>query len=179
MKKVTINLMLYALMTIPLFLKAQDNRVNDFFDKYSDNDSYTSVEVQKGLFELFATIDSDDRDFDEFQKAIEGIEKLRLVSYSTKNGDDSEKERFYNDIKSSIPFDNYDELMIIKKPEARINFYSKGGGRNIKELLMVVDGDSEVILLSITGNIDLKHLAKFGSSMNLDGLDYLSEMDGK
>ncbi len=179
MKKVFVNFTMFALAITPLLLSAQESKVTDFFDRYSDNDNYTSVEVAKGLFELFANIDSDDKDFEEFQKAIEGIEKLRLLSYSTENGNMAEKERFYNDIKTSIPFDQYDELMIVKKPDATINFYSKGGGRNISELLMVVDGKTDVILLSITGNIDLKHLAKFGSSMNLDGLNYLGEMDGK
>ena len=178
MKKIIISLAMFALLSAPVYLSAQESLVNDFFDKYSDNDNYTSVEVQKGLFELFASIDSDDEDFEEFKKAMDGIEKLRLVSYSVENGSIAEKERFYNDIESSIPFDKYDELMVIKKPDAKINFYSKGGGRNISELLMVVNGDTDVILLSITGNIDLKHLAKFGSSMNLDGLDYLGEMDG-
>jgi hypothetical protein len=179
MKKIIASLIMFALLSAPAYLSAQESKVNDFFDKYSDNDKYTSVEIAKGLFELFANIDSDDEDFDEFKKAAEGIDKLRLVSYSVKNGDIPEKERFYNDIKSSIPFNKYDELMIIKKPDAKINFYSKGGGRNISELLMVVDGDTDVIFLSITGNIDLKHLAKLGSSMNFEGMNYLGEMDGE
>jgi len=174
-----VKLVIIILAAFPVSLSAQESQVNDFFDKYSDNDKYTSVEVQKGLFELFATIDSDDEDFEEFKKAMDGIEKLRLVSYSTENGNVAEKETFYNDIRQSIPFDKYDELMVIRKSGAKINFYSKGGGRNISELLMVVDGDTDVIFLSITGNIDLKHLAKFGSSMNIDGLNYLGEMDGE
>jgi len=169
---------MFALLLVPVYLSAQESRVNDFFEKYSDNDNYTSVEVQKGLFELFATIDSDDENFDEFKKAVEGIDRLRLVSFSIKNGDLAEKEKFYNDIETSIPLDKYDELMVIKKPDAKITFYSKGGGRNIRELLMVVNGDTDVILLSITGNIDLKHLAKLGSSMNIKGLDYLDEIGG-
>ncbi len=176
MKKILVSIAAFVLTMVPVYMSAQESKVNDFFGKYSDNDKYTSVEVAKGLFELFATIDSDDDDFDEFKKAVEGIDKLRLVSYSVKNGDISEKQSFYNDIKSSIPFDKYDELMIIKKPDAKINFYSKGGGRNISELLMVVYGDTDVIFLSITGNVDLKHLAKLGSSMNFDGMNYLGEM---
>jgi hypothetical protein len=43
---------------------------------------------------------------------------------------------------------------------------------------MVVNGNDEVVLMSLTGNIDLKHIAKLGSKMNLGGMEHLGKMKG-
>ncbi|RLD50488.1 MAG: hypothetical protein DRJ05_19565, partial [Bacteroidetes bacterium] len=117
-------------------------------------------------------------DFEELQKALDGIEKMQLLQYSLENGDQETMDDFYSDIEKSIPFKEYDELMIIKEKDANINFYSKSEKAIISELLMVVDGNDEVVLMSLTGNINLKHIAKLGSKMEFGGMEHLGKMKG-
>ena len=157
-------------------MNAQDSPANQLFEKYSDADGFSSIDIAKGLFELFANIESDDEDFEEFQKALDGIEKMQLLQYSLENGQQETMDSFYADIEKSIPFKEYDELMVIKESDAKINFYSKSERGIISELMMVVNGNDEVVLMSLTGNIDLKHIAKLGSKMNLGGMEYLGKM---
>ena len=157
-------------------LSAQNRAVNKLFEKYSDAEGFSSVDIAKGLFELFANIESDDEDFEELQKALDGIEKMQLLQYSLENGQQETMDSFYSDIEKSIPFKEYDELMVIKEKDAKINFYSKSEKAIISELLMVVDGNEEVVLMSLTGNIDLKHIAQLGSKMDLGGMEYLGKM---
>ena len=170
--KITVVLM----ALLPVTLLAQKGPVDKLFSKYSGEDGFTSVDIAKGLFELFSEIEADDPEFDEFQKAVEGIESLRLLAYSIKDGAENLKEKFYDDIKSSIPFDEYKELMVVKDKDANINFYAKSDKQVITEMLMVVDGDDEAVLLSLIGNIDLNNVAKLGSTMKLGGMEYLGKM---
>ena len=159
-------------------LSAQNSAVNKLFEKYSEADGFTSVDIAKGLFQLFADIESDDEDFEELQKALDGIEKMQLLQYSLKDGKQETMDIFYSDIEKSIPFKEYDELMVIKESDAKINFYSKSEKGIISELLMLVDGNEEVVFMSLTGNIDLKHIAQLGSKMDLGGMEYLGKMKG-
>ena len=128
------------------------------------------------MFELFSEIDADDEDFDEFQKAVEGLESLKILAYSVEDGSYKVKEKFYDDIMATIPFGDFKELMVIKDPDANVNFYAKHENQMISEMIMIVDGDDEAVLLSMTGNIDLNSVAKLGSGMNLGGMQHLGKM---
>ena len=176
MKSTILKSVLTVLFTMPLILLAQKSSVDSFFSRYSDQEGYTSVEVTKGLFELFAEIDADDPEFEDFQKAVGGLESLKLLAYSTEKGNLETKEKFHKDIMSSIPFSEYKELMVIKDSDANVNFYAKNNAQIITEMIMVVDGKDEAVLLSMTGNIDLNYVAKLGKSMNLEGMNYLEKM---
>ena len=77
---------------------------------------------------------------------------------------------------SSIPFNDYKELMVIKDSDANINFYAKNSQQVITDMIMVVNGKDEAIILSMTGVIDLNYVAKMGKSMNFEGMQYLEKM---
>lgn len=176
MKIKVLKSVLIMAMMLPLFSMAQKNAVDSFFSKYSDQEGYTSVEVSKGLFELFAEIDADDPEFEDFKKAVSGLESLKLIAYSAEKGNPETREKFHQDILSSIPFRDYKELMVIKDSDANINFYAKNNQQVITDMIMVVNGKDEAVLLSLTGNIDLNYVAKLGKSMNLEGMNYLEKM---
>ncbi len=127
---------------------------------------------------MFAEIDSDDPEFDDFQNALKGLESLRLLQYSVKeeNGDVAEMNKFYKDIQSNIPFDEFKELMIIKDKDSNVNFYAKSDKSVIKEMVMIVEGPDEVVLLSLFGDLDLNYIGKLGSTMNMGGMHYLGNI---
>ena len=180
MKHTTLKITVILLLFVPVIVFGQKSAVDDLFDKYTNLDGFTSVDVSKGLFELFAEIEADDPEFEDFQKAINGVESLRLIAYSIKdedNGNSMEmKERFYKDVMSSIPFKDFKELMVIKDSDANVNFYAKSSGSIISEMIMVVDGNDEAVLLSLTGNLDLNYVAKLGKSMDIGGMQHLGKM---
>lgn len=177
----TLKIAIVLLLITPVFAIGQSSAVNNLFDKYNSQDGFTSVDVSKGLFELFAEIEADDPEFEDFQKAIDGVESLRLIAYSTEDKEDGNtvesKEAFYKDVMRSIPFKDFKELMIIKDSDANVNFYAKSSGSIISEMIMVVDGKDEAVLLSLTGNLDLNYVAKLGRSMDIGGMQHLGKMD--
>lgn len=165
-------------MMIPLAGTGQSAQVAEIFEKYTDFDGFTSVDVSKGLFELFAEIDADDPEFDDFKKAIEGLESLKLLAYSLEEGkgDPATKDQFIQDVKQNIPFSDYQELMVVKDSDAMVNFYAKSEKQIIKEMIMFVDGKDEAVLLSLYGDLDLNYMAKLSKGMNMGGMHYLKKM---
>lgn len=178
MKNLIFKSLVLLVLTFPLVLGAQSDQVAKIFESYSGADGFTSVDVSKGLFELFAEIDADDPEFDDFQKAIKGLESLKLLAYSIdeEGGNQNTKDAFINEIKSTISFKDYKELMVVKDNDAKINFYAKSDKQIITEMLMVVDGDKEAVLLSLFGDLDLNYMAKLGKTMNMGGMHYLGKM---
>lgn len=178
MKRSIIKLTAVLFFFLPLVGSGQSEQVAKVFDKFSDVDGFTSVDITKGLFELFSEIEADDPEFDDFKKAIEGLESLKLLAYSLKegNGDAGVKEDFLKEINQTISFKDYQELMVVKDSDAKINFYAKSDKQIIKEMIMVVNGTDEAVLLSLYGNLDLNYMAKLGKGMNMGGMEYLGRM---
>ena len=181
MKQMMFKITFMLAMILPITGFSQSSNVAGLFDKYSGSDGFTTVDINKGLFELFAEIEADDPEFDDFQKAIEGLESMRLIAYSIdeENGDDATREGFIQDIKKTVPFSEYKELMVVKDKDVNVNFYAKSEKQIITEMLMVVDGKEEAVLLSLLGVIDLNYVAKLGTSMNMGGMKYLGKMQSE
>ena len=178
MKHTIIKTLLAILFLLPAWSFAQDKAIAKIFDEYSGKSGYTSVDISKGLFQLFAQLEADDPEFDDLQKALDGLESLRLVAYSIEGdkGTTEEKNSFVSNIKSTVPFDEFKELMVVRDGDDKINFYAKSEGQIITEMIMLVDGADKAVFLSLFGVIDLKHIAKLGSTMDLGGMEYLGKM---
>ena len=73
-------------------------------------------------------------------------------------------------------FKDFKELMVVKDADANINFYAKSDKQIITEMVMVVDGKDEAVLLSLFGNLDLNYVAKLGTAMNMGGMEHLGKM---
>jgi hypothetical protein len=179
MKNQILKFAIPIFLLIPVFIAAQNIEVGKLFDKYSGEEGFTSVDVNAGLFELFAEIDSDDPEFEDFQNALKGLESLRLLAYTIEEekGSVDEMKKFYSDIQSSVPFNEFKELMIIKDNDSNVNFYAKSEKQIVKEMVMIVEGPEEVVLLSLYGNLDLNYIGKLGTTMNMSGMKYLGNMN--
>src|SRR5210317_826062 len=94
-------------------------------------------------------------------------------------GDINVRNDFVDEIRNTISFKDYQELMVVKDKDAKINFYAKSEKQIITEMIMVVDGSDEAVLLSLYGNLDLNYMAKLGKGMNMGGMEYLEKMHGK
>ena len=57
-----------------------------------------------------------------------------------------------------------------------MKFYIRDNKGIINELVMISGGDSEFMLLTLYGEIDLKTVSKIGSKMDVKGLENLEKM---
>jgi hypothetical protein len=75
-----------------------------------------------------------------------------------------------------------EELMRIKDDGKNVKFYSKEGSdeNHVSELLMFLDGEMDgkegTVVMSITGNIDLKQISKLTKELNVPGSDELKNV---
>ncbi|WP_353778716.1 DUF4252 domain-containing protein [Winogradskyella sp. 3972H.M.0a.05] len=188
MKKLVLIL---AVILVPVLSFGQS-----IFDKYEDLDEVTSVVVNQKMFKMLSQmgIDVDDP---EAQQYIDMAEKITGLKVFT-TGDEKISADMKATVAKYLKSSSLEELMRIKDGDQTVKFYVKEGKdeNHVKELLMFVDGikemtkgqdieingkkrEIETVLLTLTGDIDLRQISKLTQNMNVPGGDKLKKAQKK
>jgi hypothetical protein len=168
------KLSLIVLVSVfPLLVFSQHPSVNKLFEKYAEKEGFTTVYISKNLFRMVGEMNLDDPDVDEL---VDKLETIKILASDSEfiNGNNL---NFYEEIMDELPIDEYDELLVVKEKDQDIKFLSKEKNGIIVELLLVVGGKDDNALISITGNIDLKHISRLASSMKGTGMEHLEKLE--
>ncbi|MCZ4318358.1 DUF4252 domain-containing protein [Aequorivita viscosa] len=174
MKKLAI---LIALAITPMVSWAQNA-----FDSFENEKDVTAVVVTKNMFKLLSKMDlnSADPEAQAYLKMVNDLDNIKI--FTTDNPSVSQK--MDNAVAKYIATSkNLGELMRIKEDGKNIRFYSKEGKNEnfVSELLMhmdgVVDGKPTTVIMSITGNIDLKQISKLTADLKVPGSEELKNID--
>ena|SRR5690606_15104131 len=176
MKKTAI---LLALAIMPMVSFAQNA-----FDSFENEKDVTSVVVTKNMFKLLSKMDLDstDPEAQAYLKMVNDLDNIKI--FTTDNPAVALKmdETVAKYITSSK---NLGELMRVKEDGKNIKFYSKEGKSDnfVSELLMhldgIVDGKPMTVIMSITGNIDLKQISRLTEDLKVPGSEELKNIDKK
>jgi len=175
MKKLAIVLILTVL---PMVSGAQS-----YFDKYEDMKDVTSMVITNKMFKLLSKIDieSTDEETQEYLNLVENINNIKV--FVTENKEIAQK--MSGDVTQYLKGASLDELMRIKTDDGEnIKFYVKPGkdDDHVNELFMHLVGNDtdnkpETVILTITGNIDLKQVSKLAKDLNIPGGKELKNVD--
>jgi hypothetical protein len=174
MKKLTVGALM-MLMSIGAF--AQDNAIAKFFSKYQDDETFSQVTISSKMFSLLTDMDIQDPEDKEVIDAISKLKGLRILAKD--NARDGRV--LYKEAMSLLPAKDYEELMSVRDEDKDMKFFIRSGttAGKISELVMVMGGNDDFMVLSLFGEIDLKQIGKIGSKMDIDGLDHLHKLDDK
>ena len=173
MKKLTIIL---AILLAPIFVSAQNQ-----FDSFEDENDVTSVIVTKNMFKLLSKMDfnSEDPEAKEYLAMVNSLDNMKV--FTTENATVAAKMDA-SVAKYVASSSGLDELMRVKDEGKNIRFYSKEGKNEnyVSELLMHLSGDINgekmTVIMSITGDIDLKQISKLTSELNVPGSEELKNI---
>lgn len=166
------------------------------FDKFEDMDGVTSVIVNQKMFKMLMDlqIQTDDPEAQEMIDLVGKITGLKVLT----TGDEKISAEMNSTFSSYLKNANLQELMRIKDGDQTVKFYVKEGkdDNHVKELLMFVNGlkeitkgqdiningkkrEIETVILSLTGDIDLRQISKLTNKMNVPGGDQLKKVGDK
>ena len=167
------NFLLILTFIFGLSSFAQSNAIDRLFNKFSGNENVTEVNISAKMFSLFGYIDADTKEDQETLDALKGIKSLYLMS--TENKAEADKMRA---TAKNIRKDTFEPLMTVKDGNDDIEFLIQEKDGTVSELLMLVDSDSNFLVMSLTGLIDLEKLSKL-SGIGVDGLENLDKINKK
>ena len=127
-------------------------------------------------------------------KMVKSLQGLKVLT----TGDEGISKQMQADVDRYLKSSQLEELMRIKDGDQTVKFYVKEGkdDNHVKELLMFVNGlkemtkdqditingqkrEIETVLLSLTGDIDLRQVSKLTSQMNVPGGKHLEKAGEK
>ncbi len=169
MKKI---ILLIALVVTPMVTNAQS-----FFDKLEDTDGVDMVVVTKDAFELISKFKNVNIDDNEGMKVFQMIQELKeFKMFSASNAEIADKmEKMAN---TAIKNQNITQLMRIKDDDSRVKIYVKSTKNKdfVSEVLMFIKGidkqtkgQSEAVIVSLTGNIDINKMSQLADTFVKDG----------
>lgn len=152
-------------MLVPLVLAAQKSPVDKLFDKYANQQGFTTVNITGKLLGLAGKLDSSNPSTNDMLSNISGIRILSAEDIQMNSGLD-----FYKELEKEGFFRNnkYDILMEVTESNEVVRFYSMDAGDGkFSELLLVVGGKSNAII-SIRGLIDPENIGRITGALNVN-----------
>lgn len=165
------KLVIVAMMTMMASATFAQDAISKFFNKYQNDESFNQVNISSKMFGLITNMEIETPEDKDIAEAISKLKGLKILQKEdARNARELYKEAF-----ALIPKD-YEELMTVREKDKDIKFMIKEAGGKISELLMVMGGNSEFMVLSLFGEIDLKQVSRIGKKMDVKGLENLHKM---
>lgn len=184
MKKLII---ITALLLTPILTFGQG-----VFDKFEELEDVSSFVINQKMFRMLASIDIDldDKEDQEFLEMAKKITGLKVFT----TGDEKISADMKTTVEKYLKSSDLEELMRFKDGGQTIKFYVKEGKdeNHVKELLMFMTGLKELtdgqdieingkkrvfetLILSLTGDIDLRQISKITNKMDVPGGEQLKK----
>ena len=160
-------------LCIVTLLHAQTNAIDEFFDKYSEKDGFTTVTISSKLLSLFAG----KKENGEGSDIINRLTSIRILS--VEDSILNQSVNFYKELGKKLDLSDYEELMVVKEGPDVTKFLIRQKGDIISELLMITGGPGNNTLISIKGDIDIKSLQELSKDTGIDELKDLEKINKK
>jgi len=172
MKKLMVGAVM-MMMSVAAF--AQGDAITKFFAKYQDDETFSQVTISSKMFSLLMDMEVENPEDQDIINAISKLKGLRVL------GKDHARDGrvLYKEALALLPVKDYEELMSVRDEDKDMKFFIRSGATpgKIAELVMVMGGNDDFMVLSLFGEIDLKAIGKIGSKMDIHGLDHLNKLD--
>ena len=176
MKKLIVKSSLLLVMVAGFFTaSAQRELINQYLDDYAGDESYVKVSINSKMFSLFTDLEGNSEEEKAFLEAVSKLKGLKILASDSLPSGSS--RTIYNKATADVDKAGYEELMTVKDAEEDIKFSIKEKKGIIEELIMVVGGNKNFVFLSLYGEIDLKTVSKLATSMNVNSLQGLKNLD--
>ena len=169
MGKRLLNLVILIMFALPAF---SQNLVSGLMSEINENDKSNVMQINvSGKMLMLAA--KNDKDIDANTKELfKNIDKISVVIGLPAN----QKVKKLLEEKLEI----YDELMSVIEDNQTIMMYTKESKGVINEfILSVFSYNSIEVLMSITGKIELEHLAALSEGLNVQGAEQLKKLKTK
>ncbi|MGY6648617.1 DUF4252 domain-containing protein [Wenyingzhuangia sp. IMCC45574] len=144
--KNVLNISIFILFTTIGF--AQNKSFDKIFEKYADQDGFTTVNVSGDMIQAF----SDDKDIKDLN--IGNIKVLTVEDDKLNNG-----VNFYKEVVSKLSLKKYDKLINVEGEDTQVLIAKKKKNKGKPEFLIITGGD-ENTMVYIEGDLNFGNFGK-------------------
>lgn len=168
MKKYLVIVFLF----FPVILMAGNGEgvLSSFFEKYSNAQEFTYVNITPKLFEMFAEMEAGEDD--EMVKLMQRFTSIQILAADSTN----KSANYFDEVQGIIKNKTFEELAFIRDGNENVRIMVKEANSKINELLVLVSGSHNFVVIDVVGDIHLNDLKKM-SKFNMQGMKYLENAD--
>jgi hypothetical protein len=177
MKK-SIAVICLALFVLVAPVANAQSSIDKIFEKYSGQESFTAVNFNKEMFQMFQQMNTgSDSSSMEFKKMVDQLTGLKVLVYNFDSTQMVKAVSIYNEFAGAYPASAFKELMTINEGRQSVKFLTKQDAKGtILELVMLMKDKTEVGVISLTCKIDLSTISQISKSMNIKGMENLEKI---
>lgn len=165
-------------------------------DKLEDKDGVASFILNQKMFRMLATMGMNVED-SEAKGYVDMVNKITGLKVFTADNESASKN-ITSTVTSYLKTSQLEELMRFKEGDKTVKFYVKEGNNenHVRELLMFMTGLNELtndeglkvngkdlkfetVVISLTGDIDLRQISKITNQLDIPGGDQLKKAGDK
>lgn len=155
---------------------AQEDAISKYFSKYMDDEAFTVVYLSPKLFQLLGKLEIDELEDEEAAAIMEVIEDLKSLRVLTT---EQNAAQYYNEAVKTINTKDYEVLLTVRDEGENVQFLIKEEGNMINELLLLVGGADEFVMVSFVGKIDLDKISQLAKKLDVDGVEHLDKLNNR
>jgi len=161
----------YIIVIVCLFLStqlfAQKSSLNDFFQQYEDAEGFTSIKIPMAWISSLASKDLEAGE----KEVLKQLNSLKILTYEAEGKNSRELTQYADEFEQVIKGLDFEDLLVIKKKGEDVRFKIREENGKVKELLMLVKDKTDLVCLSLLGNLDRDNLSDL--NINIDGMEHL------
>ena len=156
-----------AMLAIPMSGFCQHESIENFYNKYIEDEKVTDINLNGWVLSLASLI----ADEETGEEVLNKITQLRIMIAEEKNiVSKSDLKKLMKEVRKN----SFEDLITVRDGNDRINFMIREKGDKITNVLVIVNGDNEFILLSLEGALNLEDLKKL--QFDVEGGDVFTKL---
>ncbi|MCB2221078.1 MAG: DUF4252 domain-containing protein [Bacteroidetes bacterium] len=160
-------LLLMIFVSLPFFLPAQTNPLDDMIKLYKGQEGFYFLDLKTNMMNAG----------DKGQTGVsDAVVNLVIISFDEKKNTSFKAENLYNQFFSTVDKAQYKGLIDIKSSGDNVEMMIKNEGERLTEVIIAVQEEDEMTIIVATGNFDLKDLARFKNMQQCHGLQVLEQL---
>ncbi len=144
--------------------RAQDHYLDEFFSRHQGESQAVNLTLDHPGGILSGLLGAQGNG--DLTSKITGI---HLVVFS--NAGDKALNDDVALLSANLQRDHFDDLMSVRKQGNMVHFLARSEAGNIKDMVLVVQGEDEIVVASMRGDITQKDLERIGSSIHSSSRD--------
>lgn len=155
------------LIGLPLIGMSQTPVIKSFYDKYKNMDKVQDVQLQGWLLELASTF----TDEESAGNLLKKITQLRVLIMDEGNLVSPQE---YKSLLKEVKKSQFEELIQIKDGDQKIEFLIREKGETITDVLVVINGLDDFVMLSLEGKLKFSDLNDL--NIEIEGAEHFQKL---
>lgn len=147
--KNTLIIILALLFCAPVF--GQNRAINKFYNKYKHDENVTNLKVNGWLLKMAANYADDET----AEKMLKKVSQLRVLVIE---GNDKVAKDDYSKLIKDVKKREFEDIFQIRDGLTKIRALVKSSGDDISNVLLLIEGEDEFIMLSLEGKLKFSDL---------------------